>query len=62
MTDRSDKFAYTDPGQIKIGQTTDDVEALRALRDFIEREGLDPAKVLALVRAHTGELGRESKR
>lgn len=57
MTDRRDKFAYTDPRQIKIvpkGQP----EALQELRELVEREGLDAAKVLALVREHVEELRR----
>lgn len=57
MTDRRDKFAYTDPRQIKIipkGQPG----ALQELRELVEREGLDAAKVLALVRAHVEELRR----
>jgi hypothetical protein len=58
MADRRDKFTYTDPRQIKIGGRKDDAAALRALRELIEREGLDTAKVLALVRAHLDALRR----
>lgn len=58
MADRRDKFTYTDPRQIKIGGEKDDAAAFRALRELIEREGLDASKVLALVRAHLDELRR----
>ena len=58
MADRRDTFTYTDPRQIKIGGEKDDAAGFRALRDLIEREGLDTAKVLALVRAHLDDLRR----
>ena len=59
MSDRRDKFTYTDPRQIKVGGGHGQAEALRALRDFIEREGLDASKVLALVQDHLDEVHRQ---
>ena len=62
MADRRDKFTYTDPRQIKLGENTEQAKARRALSELIEREGLDAAKVLALVREHVGELRRKADR
>jgi hypothetical protein len=62
MVDRRDKFTYTDPRQIKTGERPSQAKARRALSELIEREGLDAAKVLALVREHVGELRHEADR
>ncbi len=58
MKDRRDRFAYTNPRQIKIIPKAQ-AQALGELQDLVERERLDAAKVLDLVREHLDALRHE---